>query len=121
MRVYVVLAVVFLAMFGALLHPLALLLAILPLDTHGLLAFLGATKTLIADLLAWGLVALLGVMLVLIAVGRLRKHPSTTTGQTHTPHSDRLQIAVGIIAYNEAAAIANVVRDFKEQEGVVDV
>jgi hypothetical protein len=121
MRLHVVLGVIFLAVLGALLHPLAVLLAILPLDTRRLLGFLAATKSLIADLLAWGLVGLLVVMLVLIAVGRLRRQLPETKVRTPIPSGGRLSIAVGIIAYNEAEAIANVVRDFKAQEGVIDV
>ena len=66
MRAIVVLAVVALAVLGALLHPLALLLGALPFDTHGVVALLSTAKNLIADVLGWAVIALLVVMLVIL-------------------------------------------------------
>jgi hypothetical protein len=120
-RVGLVLVVVALAILGALLHPLAFLLGLIPVDTKGLISVLGEAKTLIADLLAWALVALLAVMLLFVFRGRVR----TARGNEHRGASQQGRasrpIAVGIIAYNEAEAITGVVREFQAQDDVVAV
>jgi dolichol-phosphate mannosyltransferase len=119
MRALVVLAVVALAILGALLHPLTLLLAALPFDSAGLLAFLTSVKTVIADVLGWAVLALLAVMLVMVVKGRLtsRRTVSVRKGLA----AGRNRMVVGIIAYNEAGAIADLVRAFKAQDAVVEV
>jgi len=120
-RVGLVLVVVALAILGALLHPLAFLLGLVPVDTKGLISVLSEVKTLIADLLAWALVALLVVMLVFVFRGRVRagKAIDRHTG-SHAARSAH-RIAVGIIAYNEAEAITGVVQEFRAQDNVVAV
>jgi len=102
MRVGVVLAVVALALLGAMLHPLAFLLGLMPFDTRALINVVSAGKTLIADLLAWVLVTLLALMFFFVSWGRAnarkRKGPrSVKLQQRERP----MRIAVGIIAYNE--------------------
>ena len=120
MRAVVVLAVIALAVLGALLHPLALLLGALPIDTHAVLGVLNSAKNLIADILGWAVVALLLIMLLMVVRGRLAARsylPETQIPDT----SIGSKIAVGIIAYNEAGAIGPLVRAFKTQDGVVEV
>jgi Glycosyl transferase family 2 len=118
-RAPVALAVLTLAILGAMLHPLALVLQLIPADTRGIELALTAAKSFIADLLAWGLTALLCVMLVLVVRDRLVMR--------HKPYPvrrfaiDSPKMAVAITAFNEAAAIADVVRSFKMQDGVIDV
>ena len=120
MRAVVVLAVIALALLGALLHPLALLLGALPIDTHTALSVLNSAKNLIADILGWAVVALLLIMLVMVVRGRLSARASLP--ETQTPDTSiGNKIAVGIIAYNEAGAIGRLVRSFKAQEGVIEV
>jgi len=120
-RVGLVLVVVALAILGALLHPLAFVLGLVPVDTKGLIGVLSDVKTVIADLLAWALVALLAVMLLFVFRGRVRtgkeKKHRRASEQGRSPRS----IAVGIIAYNEAEAISDVVRDFRAQDNVLAV
>lgn len=120
MRAFAVLLVVALAIVGALLHPLSLLLGLLPFDSRGLVTFLNETKLVIADVLGWAVVVLLALMLALVIKGRLS--PGTSSGArrpTSTLTSTRM--AVGIIAYNEAGAIGDLVRSFKAQDSVIEV
>lgn len=122
MRVGLVLAVVGLAVLGAVLHPLAFLLGLMPFDTRGVIGVLSEVKTLIADLLAWALVVLLAIMVLLVMRGRLRvgkTKPGRSASQNHRVARER--IAVGIVAYNEEEAIADVVREFAVQDNVVAV
>jgi glycosyltransferase involved in cell wall biosynthesis len=120
MRALVALAVVALAILGALLHPLALLLDVLPVNSNALQAFLTSTKFVIADVLGWAVVALLVVMLALVVRGRLAPRPGGGSHGSLSPLSSA-RMTVGIIAYNEAEAIARLVHDFRAQPGVVDV
>src|SRR5438094_590262 len=104
MRALLALAIVALAILGALIHPLALLLGVMPFDSNGLQTFLTSAKFAIADVLGWAVVALLIVMLALVIRGRLA--PSRGGG-SHGSLSrlGSATMAVGIIAYNEAGAI----------------
>src|SRR5438552_18031721 len=120
MRAIVVLAVIALAIFGALLHPLALLLGVLPFDSHSVLLVLNGAKNLIADVLGWAVIALLVIMLAMVVRGRLAARPLLPATQA-PDHSFGNQIAVGIIAFNEEGAIGQLVRAFRAQEGVVEV
>jgi hypothetical protein len=119
MRALVALTVVALAILGALLHPLTLLLGILPFDSSGLIAVLTDAKSIIADILGWAVLALLAVMLALVIKGRLAPRPISV--QAPAVYSGARRMVVGIIAYNEAEAIAGLVKAFKAQEGVVEV
>src|SRR5438094_4754583 len=119
MRALVALAVVALAILGALLHPLALVLSWMPFDTRGLQAFLTSTKFVIADILGWAVVALLIMMFVLVIRGRLTPRRGGSHGSLSPIGSVRM--TVGIIAYNEAEAIERLVRDFRAQPNVVEV
>src|SRR2546427_1675745 len=108
MRAVLALAVVGLAVVGAVLHPLALLLELMPFDPRGLVLFLTEAKSLIADVLGWGVLALLAVMLLMVVKARLAPGSSNTTHRpTGALHSTKM--AVGIVAYNEADAIADLV------------
>jgi dolichol-phosphate mannosyltransferase len=120
MRALLALAVVALAVIGALLHPLALLLGLLPFDPQGLVAFLNSAKLLIADVLGWAVVALLIVMLALVIRGRLAPRRSNGSRRPNGPLPSK-RMAVGIIAYNEEGAIGQLVRDFVAQPDVVEV
>jgi hypothetical protein len=119
MRALVVLIVVALAILGALLHPLTLLLGILPFDSSGVIAFLDAAKLIIADILGWAVLGLVAVMLALVIKGRVapRAIPAPSPDLCGRPS----RMAVGIIAYNESEAIAGLVGAFKAQDRVVDV
>src|ERR1700674_206981 len=72
-RVQVVLLAVVLAVLGAILHPLSLILGLAPFDTHGLGTALTELRTTIANLLGWGLVSLLAVMVAYAAWRRQRR------------------------------------------------
>jgi uncharacterized membrane protein YjfL (UPF0719 family) len=72
-RVQVVVLAVVLAVLGATLHPLSLILGIVPFDTHGLGTALTELRTNIANLLGWGLLSLLVVMVAYAAWRRQRR------------------------------------------------
>jgi len=120
LRALVALAVVALAILGALLHPLALLLSLLPFQTGGLQAFLTSSKFVIADVLGWAVVALLVVMLALVIRGRIAPQRRGGSHGSLSPMGST-RMVVGIIAYNEAEAIAQLVHDFRTQPGVIQV
>jgi len=121
-RAIVALTVVLLAVLGAALHPLAFILSILPVDTRQLVAALTEARVFIFNLLAWGIVALVVVMVLFTFRGRLvRKvsaRPPTDNGST-VPAQPRVVVAV--TAYNDAQATADTVRDFIRQPGVIEV
>src|SRR5437879_4816799 len=56
-RVYLALVVVLLAIVGALLHPLALLLSVLPVPSHPVVSFLTELRSTIANFLGWVVLA----------------------------------------------------------------
>src|ERR1700736_683904 len=120
MRALVVLMVVALAILGALLHPLMRLLAVLPFDSTGLIHFLAQAKNTIADVLGWAVIALLAVMVVLVIRGRLAR-PAPLPPTTAPDAGGAKVIAVGITAFDHAGSIADLVRAFRAQEGVVEV
>jgi len=127
-RVQLALVVVLAAIVGALLHPVALLLSVAPFDTRGLIGFLAEARSLIADLLGWGVLTLVGLMAFIVLKGRLRsKLPSPTPYPDADERGDSgavarpLRAVVAITAYNDAAATARAVRDFKRQPSVVKV
>ncbi len=120
MRALIALAVVALAVLGALLHPFALLMSVMPFDSNSLQTFLTSAKSDIADLLGWAVIALLIVMLALVIRGRLAPGRSGGSHGSVSPIGST-RMTVGIIAYNEAEAIAQLVREFRAQPDVVDV
>src|ERR1700694_29131 len=77
-RVQVVLLAVVLAVLGATLHPLSLILGLVPFDTHGLGTALTELRTNIANLLGWGLLSLLVVMLAYVVWRRQRRSDGAT-------------------------------------------
>jgi len=128
-RVNLVLAALLLAIVGAVLHPLALLLSLAPFDTRPFVAILELVRTSIANLLGWGLFSLVLIMLGFVIRGRLIKPKRDFAMEkwfrdvnSHTespPRKDK--VVVVITAYNDAAATAQAVRDFKRQPGVIKV
>ena len=129
MLLYVALLVLFIALLGALLHPLALLLDALPGDALGVLDFLSSVRSFITNFLFWGFLGLLALMLVIILKSRLAKPKVVDSGgRDGGGHSFKvdtdsvpMKMAVAITAYNEGGAISRVVEDFKAQEAVVEV
>jgi cellulose synthase/poly-beta-1,6-N-acetylglucosamine synthase-like glycosyltransferase len=120
-RVQLALIVVLVAVVGALLHPLALLLTIVPFDTRGVIRFLEEARSVIADALGWGLLSLLAVMVFFVVRGRLTRSrgpalPAVEMGAAIVPRA-----VVAITAYNDAASTADAVRAFKRQPDVVEV
>src|SRR5438105_5054951 len=116
-RVQLALVVVIVAIVGAFLHPLALLLAAVPLETRGLIRFLEEVRSVIADALGWGLLSLLAVMVYFVIRGRLGPKPGPS------PISNRkigrepglggpARAVVAITGYNDAEATAEAVRAF---------
>ena len=121
-RVQLALIVVLVALVGALLHPLALLLAIAPFDTGGLIRFLEELRSGIADLLGWGVLSLLAVMVFVVVRGRFAPDPSPAAGEREpAAMAGRPRAVVAITAYDDAEATAQAVRDFKRQPAVVSV
>jgi cellulose synthase/poly-beta-1,6-N-acetylglucosamine synthase-like glycosyltransferase len=124
-RVPLALLVVVLAILGALLHPLAMLLAVLPFGSGPLIDLLVRVREAIADALGWGLVALLVVMSLYVVLGRRKARrpvissPGARPVGTERPHPPR--VAVAITAYNDAAATAETALDFLNQPGVLKV
>jgi hypothetical protein len=127
-RVGLALIVVLAAILGALLHPLALLITLAPFDTRALVGFLVTLREQIADLLGWGVLALLTAMALYVTRGRLHQRPS---GQVLGPASSvegsgnqaplPPRAVVAITAYNDAEATAQAITDFRRQPGVVRV
>ena len=120
-RVPLALFVVLLAILGALLHPLALVLALFPFDTAPLISTLVSIRETIADLLGWGVLALLVVMVLYVARGRIfRQRPRPALEDlVGAPFQSRAVVA--ITAYNDAEATAQAVKDFRRQPQVVKV
>ena len=125
-RVPVALIVVALAVLGALLHPLSLVLGLFPGGSAPLIAFLVTVRETIANLLGWGVLALLAVMLVYIVRGRSgRRRPSSVLLQA-LPNANGSalgspRVVVAVTAYNDAEATAQAVADFARQPGVIKV
>src|ERR1700674_1252521 len=119
-RVPLALLVVVLAVLGALLHPLSLALGLLPWDTAPLISRLVRIREMIADLLGWGLLALLAVMLVYIVRGRLARRTIVSKSTTQNNGAGILdpRVVVVITGYNDAEATAQAVRDFSLQQGI---
>lgn len=125
-RVPLVLIVIVLAILGALLHPLALVLGWLPLDTGPAIALLARAREGIADLLGWGVLSLLGVMAVYVVLGRragrrVNRVPVAAVSSPNGSPAAPPRVVVAITAYNDAQATAQAVHDFSQQAGVVKV
>jgi cellulose synthase/poly-beta-1,6-N-acetylglucosamine synthase-like glycosyltransferase len=114
------LLVVFAAVIGAALHPLAMVLTLAPFDTRGLVGFLAELRAVIADLLGWGLLSVLAVMFVYVILGRNRRAP-LPPGLVRADSPGNRRVVVAITAYNDAEATAQAVKDFRRQPGVVKV
>lgn len=119
-RVHLALLVVLAAIVGAVLHPLAMALALAPFDTRALIGFLAEVRSLIADFLGWGLLSVLAIMLLYVLLGRNRRAAAgPALARTGAPMN--LRVVVTITAYNDAEATAQAVRDYRQQPGVVKV
>ena len=129
LRVSLALVVVLIAIVGALLHPLAWLLALAPFDTHAVVGFLVALREQIANLVGWGVLGLITVMILYVARSRSSRRPTTSTAARPTyggasGSNDKegpLRMVVAITAYNDAEATAQAVEDFSRQPGVMRV
>jgi hypothetical protein len=123
-RLYLALLVVVMAIIGALLHPFALLLGLAPFDTRALMSFLVELRSVIADLLGWAVLSLLALMVVLVVRGRLeRSAPGAVRAVADGGVGAAAQpkVVVALTAYNDAAATARDVKDFRRQPGVIKV
>jgi len=125
---HLALIVLLLALVGALLHPLALVLGLVPFDTRAFIAFLVTVREVIADLLGWAVLSVLAVMLFYVVRGRHHQRVFKTSppkaraeGPSNGPAPFNHRVAVAITAYNDAEATAEGVRDFRRQPGVVKV
>jgi cellulose synthase/poly-beta-1,6-N-acetylglucosamine synthase-like glycosyltransferase len=123
-RVYIALLVVALALIGAVLHPLALLLGLAPFNTRWLVSFLVELRSLIADLLGWGVLSLLAIMVLYVVRGRVTRGAQASVqeqGFDDAGASPDSKAVVAITAYNDAQATAQAVRDFLRQPHVGNV
>jgi glycosyl transferase family 2 len=127
-HVYVALLVVFMAILGAFLHPLVMLLAWAPFDTRAVIGFLAEIRSVIADLLGWGVLSLLAVMIVFVIRGRLSRRGVKPSADLSTADQALSEVAapqagvvVALTAYNDAEATAQDVKDFRKQPGVLRV
>ena len=119
-RVHLALLVVLAAVLAAALHPLAMVLALAPFNTHAVVGFLVEVRAVIADLLGWGLLSVLAIMLVYVVLGRNRLAPATSDAeQVAAPIG--LRVVVALTAYNDAEATARAVKDFLAQPAVIKV
>jgi histidinol-phosphate phosphatase family protein len=123
------LTVLVLAVLGAFLHPLALVLSATPLDTSRFVAILADLRSTIADLLGWGVLGVLIGMAVYVTWGRLVDRTPHSSLANSFNNSDSAvansdfepRVVVAITAYNDAEATAQAVRDYRRQPGVVQV
>jgi histidinol-phosphate phosphatase family protein len=123
------LVVLILAVLGALLHPLALVLSWLPFDPRGLVSVLGDVRATIADVLGWGVLALLLVMVAYVVRGQIldkTPHSALANWWADPARSESAfgippTAVVAITAYNDDEATAQAVRDFRRQPGVIKV
>jgi hypothetical protein len=122
-RVPLALIVVLLAILGALLHPLALVIGLIPIDTAPVLSALQVVREWIADLLGWGVLALIVVMVAYVARGRqLQRRPHAAPAFRSVRGAPlELRAVVAMTAYNDAAATAQAVKDFSRQPAVIKV
>jgi len=122
-RVFLALLIIALAVIGAVLHPFAILLGLAPFDTRGLVSFLVELRSVIADLLGWGVLSLLAIMVIYVVRGRLsrgRPLPAEAGVPADSSSSDP-KVVVAITAYNDARATAQAAREFLRQPHVADV
>jgi HAD superfamily hydrolase (TIGR01662 family) len=122
------LLVVALAFLGAFLHPLALLLALAPFDARGMIGALQAVREGIADLLGWGILAVLFAMAVYIAYERWFDRAQLSASMAWLPapspahrRQQEHRAVVAITAFNDAEATADAAREFGRQNRVVKV
>jgi glycosyl transferase family 2 len=125
-RVYLALFVVLIAVVGALLHPLSLLLGLAPFNTRGLVSFLVEVRSLIADLLGWAVLSVLAVMVFYVVRGRLERAqggaaPASRDADLMRSSKSEPKVVVALTAYNDAEATAQDVKDFRRQPGVIRV
>jgi hypothetical protein len=128
-RVLLALLIVLMAVFGALLHPLTLLLGLAPFDTRPFVALLEKLREVIADLLGWGLLSLLAVMAIYVVRGRLEHRAARAAAglarsgaaSANGWAGSQPKVVVALTAYNDAEDTAQDVKDFLRQPGVIKV
>jgi len=125
-RVYLALFVVLIAIVGALLHPLSLLLGLAPFNTRALVGFLVEVRSLIADLLGWAVLSVLALMVFYVIRGRIERGAHTAFSTPARKAADgnarsQPEVVVALTAYNDAEATAQDVKDFRRQPGVTKV
>jgi cellulose synthase/poly-beta-1,6-N-acetylglucosamine synthase-like glycosyltransferase len=120
-RLYLALLVVLMAVVGALLHPLVLLLALAPFNTRAVVGFLGELRSVIADLLGWGVLSILALMAFFVVRGRVGRSTASSKLGDVMVAVRQPKIVVALTAYNDAEATAQDVREFQRQPGVVKV
>jgi hypothetical protein len=123
LRVYLALFVVLAAILGALLHPLAMVLAVAPFDNRPVVAFLVELRSLIADLLGWGVLSVLAIMALYVVFGRVgaSRRPFLSSVESEPSVVSAPEVVVALTAYNDAKATAQAVNDFRRQPSVVRV
>ena len=123
---YIVLTVLLLALIGVLIHPVISILNLLPADASSVLQPLAAVKSWITDFIFWATFGMVLAMAFLIVKARRSRRAATVNPVRGDEwptraYPSQAKMAVAITAYNEAEAIAKVVRDFKTQKEVVQV
>lgn len=124
---YLALAILVVAFWGAILQPIAVLLDALPSVPEGVADAFSAIVSSLGQALLWVLLALLIAMAVHILWARLSRRRSSALADEMSSRYLRGnskvsgKIAVAITAYDEAAAIAQVVADFKSHPQVAEV
>ena len=113
--------VILAAIVGALLHPAALLLSIVPFDTRGLIHSLEEVRSVIADLLGWGVLSLIVVMAFFVMRGRSTRPAKSAEQERSSIPGQSPRAVVAITAYNDALATAQAVRDFLRQPSIAKV
>jgi hypothetical protein len=127
---YSALLVLAIAVLGALIHPVVLLLRALPWDLSLLLSFLDPIVNFVGDALLWAILAFLGLMTIGIVRGRKLRRVYMRTGrlpespairQPVDPSTQPARVVVAITALNDPAAVELTVKDFKSQPHVLEV
>jgi hypothetical protein len=98
-RVQVVLLAVVLAVLGAVLHPLSLILSLAPFDTRGVGAALSELRTTVANLLGWGLLSLVAVAVAYVVWRHLwrRVHGATPPDRGHARAMPGYRAQLGLL------------------------
>lgn len=121
MALYLFLTMLLTATIGALMQPVALIIRALAGEPSGALAAAVAAASFIAQFLLWVWLAVLITMGLLILKARYNRRMASSQRRSDQPVPRPVKMAVAITAYNESLSIAQVVREFKGQDNVVEV